>query len=395
MKSIINERITLKWSYAEAEWKLKQRTLVLTIALIAIILVSLFAINELFSNHQLTPEFFVGVEFAYSDNASDLKDLVDKVKNYTNLFVIGTPEISLNQTALNETCDYIYDAGLYFIVLITDSTMYSYSPFIWIAEAKQKYGDRFVGIYRYDEPGGNQLDQGRSRIVANATDYADAAANYTKGWSSHIVYWNYSDNVITADYGLYWFDYKSGYDAVLAEFGSNQSRELNVALCRGAAKAQNKDWGAIVTWTYDHPPYIESRKELYDDMTLAYHAGAKYVVVFDYPKIWRYGILTDEHFDALKNFWNYIHGSPQDYGVEQGKVAYVLPSDYGFGFRSASDNIWGLWNADDLSPKIWDDANKLLSQYDSRLDIVYNDTEFINAITRLYDKLIFWNETLT
>jgi hypothetical protein len=384
----------LKWSYAEAEWKLKQRTLVLMIVLIAIILVSLFAINELSNNHQLTPEFFVGVESAYSDNASDLKDLVDKVKNYTNLFVIGTPEISLNQTALNETCDYIYDAGLYFIVLLTDSTMYRYSPFIWIAEAKQKYGGRFVGIYRYDEPGGNQLDQGRSRIVANATDYADAAANYTKSWSSHIVYWNYSDNVITADYGLYWFDYKSEYDAVLAEFGSNQSRELNVALCRGAAKAQNKDWGAIVTWTYNDTPYIESGEKLYEDMTLAYDAGAKYMLIFDYPKIGRYGILTEEHFDALKKFWDHIHSNPQNYGLNQGRVAYVLPQDYGFGFRSPNDNIWGIWNADDLSHKVWDDANKLIGQYGSRLDIIYNDPEFISAIMSRYDKLIFWNETV-
>jgi hypothetical protein len=29
------------------------------------------------------------VEFAYSDNVGDLKDLVEKVKDYTNLFVIG------------------------------------------------------------------------------------------------------------------------------------------------------------------------------------------------------------------------------------------------------------------------------------------------------------------
>ena len=179
-----------------------------------------------------------------------------------------------------------------------------------------------------------------------------------------------------------------------AEFGWNHSRQLNIALCRGAAKAQNKDWGAIVTWTYNGTPYIESGEKLYDDMTLAYHAGAKYVVIFDYPKIGRYGILTEEHFDALKKFWNYIHSSPQNYGVDQGKVAYVLPRDYGFGFRSASDNIWGLWNADDLSPKIWDDANKLIDQYGSRLDIVYNDPEFNNAIQRHYDKLIFWNETV-
>ena len=55
---------------------------------------------------------------------------------------------------------------------------------------------------------------------------------------------------------------------------------------------------------------------------------------------------------------------------------------------------WGLWNADDLSRKVWDDANKLIGQYGSHLDIVYNDPEFINAIMSRYDKLIFWNETV-
>jgi hypothetical protein len=367
---------------------------VLTFALIVIILASFFAISEWFSNYQSTPEFFVGVEFAYG-NASDLKDLVDKVKNYTNLFVIGSLEISLNQTTLNETCDYIYDAELNFVVLFTSSTDYPYVPYVWIIKAKQKYGDRFLAVYRYDEPGGNQLDQGSFAYISEAANYSDAAKAYVEKLNVHLEYYSYSSpSVLTADYGLYWFDYKIGYDAVLAEFGSNQSRELNIALCRGAAKAQNKDWGAIVTWTYNDTLYIESGEKLYEDMTLAYHAGAKYVVIFDYPKIGRYGILTEEHFDALKKFWNYIHSSPQNYGVAQGEIAYVLPRDYGFGFRSASDKIWGLWNADDLSPKIWDDVNKLLAQYDSCLDIVYNDTEFINAIIHRYDKLIFWNEKI-
>jgi hypothetical protein len=367
---------------------------VLTIALITVILISLFAINEWFSNHQSTPEFFVGVEFAYG-NASDLKDVVDKVKNYTNLFVIGSPEISQNQTMLNETCDYIYDAGLHFIVLFTNFLDYNYVPYVWIIKAKQKYDDRFLGAYRIDEPGGKQLDNGTDRLVLEAKNYTDAAQNYVKDLHDYIEYWTYSGaKVFTADYCFYWFNYKAGYNTVLAEFGWNHSRQLNIALCRGAANAQNKDWGAIITWTYNDTPYIESGEKLYDDMTLAYHAGAKYVVIFDSPKIWRYGILTEEHFGAIEKFWNYIHSSPQNYGVDQGKVAYVLPMDYGFGFRSASDKIWGLWNADDLAPKIWDDVNKLIDQHGSHLDVVYSDPEFNNVIQRHYDKLIFWNETV-
>ena len=374
----------------------------MAIILIALISVSLFVTIELVDNRQF-PKFFVGVEFAYPYSnvtgltglVSDLKDLVDEVKNYTNLFVIGSLEISFNQTALNEACDYIVDAGLHFIVLFTDSTKYNYTIFDWMEDAKQKYGDKFLGVYRYDEPGGNQLDQGPSMLIESGTDYSDVASNYTSALNIIVDYYkNFSDKVFTADYGLYWFDYKAGYSAVFAEFGWNHSRPLNIGLCRGAAKAHNKDWGTIVTWTYNDTPYIESEKELYDDMSLAYNAGAKYVVVFDYPKIGQYGILTQKHFDAMKDFWNYIHNNPQNFGATEAKVAYVLPQDYGFGFRNPNDKIWGLWNADDLSQKVWDDANKLIWQYGSRLDIVYDDPEFINAIIGHYDKLFFWNETV-
>jgi hypothetical protein len=199
--------------------------------------------------------------------------------------------------------------------------------------------------------------------------------------------------VLTADYGLYWFDYKGGYSSVLAEFGSNHSKEINVALCRGAGMAQNKDWGTIITWTYTDAPYIESADELYQDLVLSYRAGARYAVVFNYPKIGSYGILTESHLDALRDFWNYVQGNPQDHGVDRGEVAYVLPDGYGFGFRSAVDHVW-LWDADDLSRKVWDDTKRLVSRYGSSLDIVYDDSDFIGAITSRYDKLFFWNETI-
>jgi hypothetical protein len=367
----------------------------LGIILIAVLSVSIIATIEWLGSVHSTPEFFVGVEFAYSDNVGDLKDLVDKVKDYTNLFVIGSLEISFNQTALNEACDYVVDSGLHLIVFFTDSTMYNYTIFNWMVEAKQKYGDNFLGVYRYDEPGGNQLDQSSSMLVKNATSYADAVAKYTKGLGIIVEYYlNYAPKMFTADYGLYWFDYKAGYSAVFAEFGWNHSRPLHIALCRGAAKAYNKDWGAIVTWEYTDEPYIESGEELYDDMILAYKTGAKYVVVFDYPKIGQYGILDKDHFDALKDFWNYVHSNPQEHGVIQGEVAYVLPQDYGFGFRNAEDKIWGLWN-DGLSPNVWADANTLINQYGSRLDIVYSDSEFMDAVRSRYDRLFFWNETVS
>jgi hypothetical protein len=329
---------------------------------------------------------------------------VDKVKDYTNLFVIGSIEISFNQTALNEACDYVVDSGLHLIVFFTDSDMYNYTDsqmqnytiFDWMVDAKQKYGDMLEGVYRYDEPGGNQLDLGDSILIKNATDYANMAANYTNSLGLLINYYKrYIGTVVTADYGLYWFDYKAGYISVLTEFGWNHSRPRHIGLCRGAAEAFNRDWGAIVTWEYTDEPYIESEEELYEDMVLAYRNGAKYLVVFDYPKIGPYGILTDQHFTALRDFWSYVRRNQEEHGVVQGEAAYVLPQDYGFGFRNPQDRIWGLWEADNLSQKVWDDVNTLIARYGSRLDIVYDETEFMDAVKNRYDKLFFWNETIT
>ena len=342
---------------------MKRKLILLTIALILTIVLSLIAAISWFNiQGRPTPEFFVGVEFAYSyiDNVdskvivNDLKSLVDQVRNYTNLFVIGSIEVSLNQTILNEACDYIYNAGLYFIVLFTNPLIYppDENPHEWILQATQKYGDKFLGVYRYDEPGGNQLDRGPSNFVVEAKDYAEAAEIFVDYLHVHIEDYLYSSpKTYTSDYGLYWFDYKGGYTAVFTEFGFNLNRTIHTALCRGAATVQNKDWGAIVTWTYNQAPYIGSPDELYEDMVLAYQNGAKYVVIFNYPKIGQYGILTDDHLDAIERFWNYTKNNTHDHGVNQGKVAYVLPSNYGFGFRHAQDTIWGLWQADELSEK--------------------------------------------
>ena len=403
--------------------KLRRSTLLFCFILIAIIVSPLFLViwNFGIDEQSSDPEFFVGVEYAIDNYSIEgCKRLVDRVKNFTNFFVVDTVGITYDIYKLNKVCDYVYESGMYFMVFFlplheeygvpTDDGQhqklilrYNYYPHLWIADAKEKYGDKFLGTYAMDEPGGHQLDSGSSQLVTSAENQTEAAETYVKWLRAHIDYYLYSRehegiSVLTSDYGLYWFDYKSGYDTVLAEFAWNHSRPLHVALCRGAAKVQNRDWGVMVTWTYDGPPYLVSDDELYDDLILAYHNGAKYAVIFDHPDTdySEYGILTEEHFDALEDFWNYVNNNPDKHGIEKADVAYILPENYGFGFRSVDDNIWGLWSADEdeRTEKIWSDVNQLLEEYGFSLDIVYGDPEFNDDLQQQYDKLFFWNETL-
>ena len=100
--------------------------------------------------------------------------------------------------------------------------------------------------------------------------------------------------LFTSDYSLYWYDYAAGYDTVFAEFTMNYSQQLNVDLVRGAATSQNKDWGVMITWKYNTPPYMESGPELFNDMKFAYENGAKYIIVFDGDQNWTQNVLRSK-----------------------------------------------------------------------------------------------------
>lgn len=205
-------------------------------------------------------------------------------------------------------------------------------------------------------------------------------------------YSTFEDRLLfTSDYALYWFDYLVGYDVVLTQFGWNYSRQLNVALCRGAAKVLNKEGGAIITYTYTESPYLGSSEELFDDLVLAYENGAKYIVVFDSDKKYTQGILKEEHFKALRDFKQYTIENPREKGNNQDQVAFVLPQGYGYGFRGPNDKIWGLWEADDFSFELSHKIGALLEQQDKKLDIIYDENLELDS---KYSKYIFWNNTI-
>jgi hypothetical protein len=234
-------------------------------------------------------------------------------------------------------------------------------------------------------------------LVLEANDYADAAGIYVRNLNGYLnevrIGWQTGDfPLFASDYALHEFDYRAGYDTILTEFAWNNLRQFDIALVRGAATVHNKSWGIMITRTWNDSRFAESGQEMYDDMVLAYQNGAKYIVLFDYPN-YAEGILKQEHFDALKQFWQYAKDNPRVNNLLGDRVAYVLPKDYGFGFRSADDKIWGLWEADNQSAKIWSDVNNLTVQYLNRLDIIYEDN--MQGNLSAYSKFIFWNATET
>ena len=383
---------------------------ILWILLLIVLLVSTITIPivyEKYFKNETNENFFFGISFG-GNTTSQAKSLIDKVKDYTNLIIINSYDVTINETMLNEISQYAVDANMHFMVFFDFLSHIGYPWHLtwWLDNAKERWDEEFLGVYIYDEPGGRQIDSGEwdeEINFKNVSDYGEAAEFFVTSISST---WSMQDlksrgiPAFTSDYALYWFDYLAGYDAVFVELGWNHSRTQQIALGRGAANVQDKEWGAIITWTYQHPPYIGNGTEILEDMKTAYRAGAKYLIVFNYPTHPLdnpYGILTDEHghFDAMETFWETIH-SPQQGSLEKVKAeaAFVLPKDYGWGMRRLDDNIWfPEWGSDNKSPLIWENMNKLIERYGLKLDIIYDDPRF--GFEEKYPNIHFWSDQIT
>ena len=425
-------------------------------------LIALFFGISSFRNDSSTsaesPEAYVGVAYC-GDTVAQGKLMIDKVKDYTNLFVLQSGLLQRDLESVDELGDYAISAGMYFLPYFGNYIQSSFS--IWLETAKQKWGTHLLGVYYSDEPGGKMLDgyvefndaitgdsitkttygdivvkkpnsnvinyelggtihlyepplqQSNSDINSEATFYPNGTIQIVKPAVNGFSYNNYqelinikpfitlnetaqrfyarekdnidflknkSTEVFTSDYALYWFDYLAGYDVVLGQVGWNLSLNQQIALIRGAASMQNKSWGIVITWKYQQPPYLDSGSEILDQMRTAYKCGAKYFVLFDYydekdNEI--YSTMKEEHFQALKSFWNdVIENTNLVQGSIKADSALVLPKDYGWGARWDGDKIWGIFVADEKSHQIWDLMQTSLIKHSFNLDIVYHDTKY-------------------
>jgi hypothetical protein len=392
-----------------------------------ILLSAIFFMPKPTINSEFSEPVYLGVSFC-GNTTDEAKLLIDKIKGYTNLFILQSGPISRDMTATTEICDYATSQGLSIIVYFGWFNPDSPWQPLWVQNAPQRYGDKFLGIYYYDEPGGIQLDYDweehfinlNNRLRRNEANYnrsqhfLDALTGYLNGTirdydaeaqiftsyvkQDHDMTFLEENSIYTfvSDYALFWWDYLGGYDVVLVQLGNNASIVQEIDLTKGAAHLQGKEWGAIVTWKYNETPYLDSGEEIYRQLSLAYQAGAKYLIIFDYPTIENnlYGVLTDDHFEALQKLWTDMTGNTK-LSVQQGlpvEAVLVLPRNYGWGMRHIDDRIW-LWGPDEHSQMIWDISQKLIDQYGINLDIVYDDPQF--PVIGKYDNIYYWNQTLT
>jgi len=384
-------------------------------------------------------DVYVGVAFG-GDTVQEAKILIDRVKSYTNLFILdaGRNPITQNETSVEQICDYAVDNGLSVIINMgiydhLDPSRY----WFWnqsldvTAKWKTMWGDKFLGMYYNDEPGGIQLDGNWSAWFRTYGEYFLQRYNSSKVatdlYQIYLKMLGFMDNgtsppnynleanffvqdvlgtdsglkalktagitTFTSDYALYWFDYLAGYNVMFTELGWNCCVAEQIALVKGAARMQHEQWGAMITWTYNSIPYLDTGDQIYNQMLTSYEAGAKYIVIFNYPYTngSNYGIMTNDQFIALQRFWDDIH-QKQFPDLSSPVAALVLPENYGWGMRDPNDTIWGFWPPDSKTIQVATAMSTLLSQYGVSLDVVYYDPEYPVA-NMGYQHVYYWNQT--
>ena len=481
-------------------WYIKRTKLasIFAVALVIVIVVAIFQINDFLANSQNTHNYnvkVVNVGVTYCGNSvSEAKQLIDKVKHYTNLFVLQSGSLQNSNASIDAIGDYAVNSGLNLIVYMGVSSFALANN--WLTGYNGRWGDQFLGIYLDDEPGGKMLDghtylsfpdenspypnaqqfiiktedgtisnyrldqvnvnymrngtvaiepikvelgNSGNVIYGTATYYKDGTITvknesspsdvqsqefpvddtsilpytYDELWAAcpiqnasqaADVYVNQPSHTIatvrsesksdlqmfTSDYALQWFDYESGYDVVLTELGWNQSIIQSIAQVRGAANLYGKDWGVMIDWKYMQAPYLASGDEIYQQMCQAYENGAKYIVVFNYSPDMKgpYGILNDDHFQALQRFWkDEVKNASVTRGQVKADAAFVLPSNFGSGLRKQQDIVWGLWAPTQQEQQIWLQLQNALSTYGQKLDIIYSDSAL--PTTGQYATLIY------
>ena len=132
-----------------------KKTAFAAIILIIIIAVSAVIFVQSGTQNSANPPAFVGVSYG-GNSVAECKQLIDRVKGYSNLFVLQSGNLQRDSNAVNELGDYAVSCGMYFLPYFGNYIESSFS--VWLDSAKERWGSHFIGVYYGDELGGKMLD---------------------------------------------------------------------------------------------------------------------------------------------------------------------------------------------------------------------------------------------
>ena len=132
----------------------KRFTAISAIVIIAIILAAGFLVTR-DNTPRKQADAYVGITYC-GDTVQGGKALIDKVKDYTNLFLLNSGTLQRDLDSVTELGDYAIAKGMYFMPYFGNYVQFTLSP--WLDSAKQRWGDHFLGVYYADEPAGKMLD---------------------------------------------------------------------------------------------------------------------------------------------------------------------------------------------------------------------------------------------
>ncbi len=147
----------------------KRLAIFLASAIIVVIVVSAIAVVEIYKPSSAPvaskKPFYVGVTYC-GDDVTEAEQLIDRVKTYTNLFVVQSGPLMDDGAALDQICDYAVNSGLNIIVYFANNVPTINVP-SFIDSAQASWGSHFLGVYYDDEPGGKMLDATVNLYIGN------------------------------------------------------------------------------------------------------------------------------------------------------------------------------------------------------------------------------------
>jgi hypothetical protein len=135
-----------------------QKHIVRFVSLVIVFLISVSALAVIkLPSTDTNNLFYVGVTYC-GDSVEEAKHLIDKVKDYTNLFVLQSGSLMENLTAIQEIGDYAVNAGLNMMLYYGTTAIVSDTCYSMVSLAKERWNSSFLGLYFNDEPGGKMID---------------------------------------------------------------------------------------------------------------------------------------------------------------------------------------------------------------------------------------------